>query len=230
MHPLEQLRYVARGWATDDRVPAAELAEVLAELAEQSPATLLHACRRLIEYFPSSGRLWWLSARALSAPEPVEAIWQAAADLDADPTAGQLLKSLPAGAAVALVGQALPEVVRALRRLREGSRKGARGQRVFVVEALAAGPGGLLVDAGAASRLTGLAGREVWGVVPMGTVLPAPLWEQVLQRSAGAAGPAQPVGPGAFSALVGPSGLASAAELLAAPECPPVAELLSWKS
>lgn len=227
MHPLEQLRYLARGWESVEDVPVGELAEVLAGLAELSPATLLHACRRLIEYFPSSGRLWWLAARALSAPEPVEAIWEAAAELESDPTARQLAKALPPGASVSLLGPAPAELARALRAHRDGSpkKKGSR-ERIFVVSVLAAGPDGLLVDAGVAGELAGLAGERVWGVVPRGTVLPGPLWEQVLARATRS----RPLSPAALSLLVGPSGAVGTAGLLSFPECPPVAELLGWRS
>ena len=42
---------------------------MLADLADENPASLLQACRRLIEYYPSTGAAWWLSARTLSAAE-----------------------------------------------------------------------------------------------------------------------------------------------------------------
>ena len=38
VHPLEHLRYLARGWGSGDDFPAPEAAEVLAELAAESPA------------------------------------------------------------------------------------------------------------------------------------------------------------------------------------------------
>ncbi len=225
MHPLEQLRYVARGWENIEDVPVSELAEMLANLAQVSPATLLHACRRLIEYFPCSGRLWWLAARALSAPEQVEGIWEAAAELDADPTPGELAKALPPGARVSLLSPALPEVVRVLRRARATSRQKDNGaQRIFVVSALAAGPDALLVGVGAAPQLPSAA--QVWGVVPRGTVLPLPLWRQLLGR----ADRPKLVSPDFLSVLIGPKGRGSAADVLSSPGCPPVAELLGWKS
>jgi hypothetical protein len=241
MHPLEQLRFVARGWESVDEVPVEEVAALLAELAEEHPAGLLHACRRLIEYFPSSGRLWWLSARALSAPEPVEGIWEAASELVDDPTGEQLAKVLPAGAPVELAGPAprsVSEVVRRRRAAARASQKSTAGSArgtgpeprpVVLFAVLAAGPAELLIDRAAAGEVRALPGRarRAWAVVPRGVVLPAPLWEQVLSR----AGPgAAPIAPSEFAALVGPGGLAEAAELLGAPGCPPVAELLGWRS
>lgn len=235
-----------------DVVPVQEVAAMLAELAEESPPSLLHACRRLIEYYPASGRLWWLSARALSAPDPVEGIWEAAGELLEDPTAKELAKALPPGTSVNALGAVSKAVVEVMRGRRappqskaqkkaQGNAQGnAQGKkpkgpggrgRVTLVSALAAGPTGLLVHAGAARRVLVLAGggATVWGVVPRGTLLPGPLWEQLLART-GAIGGTQVVAPDVFSALAGPNGLADAAELLSAPACPPVAELLGWRS
>jgi hypothetical protein len=249
VHPLEQLRYVARGWEGMDDLPVTEVAQVLAELAEESPATLLHACRRLIEYFPASGRLWWLSARALSAAEPVEGIWEAAEELLKDTTGKRLAEALPPGARVSVLGPAVDAVGSALRRRRPpeggGSKKGRKpdrerrwqdgestGPAVEVVSALAAGPDALLVHAGTARQVPELAGlgRTVWAVVPKGTVLPAALWEQLLARARGA-GDVDTLPPERLSALAGPDGLAGTpADILSSPTCPPVAELLGWRS
>ena len=248
MHPLEQLRYVARGWESMDDLPVTEVAQILAELAEESPATLLHACRRLIEYFPASGRLWWLSARALSAPEPVGGIWEAANELLEDPTGKRLAAALPAGGGVSVLGPAADAVVSALRRRRareggapkknrerdrssRGQERQGQGPAVVVVSALAAGPDALLLDGAAARRVPGLAGRErtVWAVVPRGTVLPEALWQQLLIRARSAGG-VETLSPECFSALAGPNGLADAADIFSSPTCPPVAELLGWRS
>lgn len=238
MHPLEQLRFVARGWESTGDLPVEELAAVLCELAAESPSSLLQACRRLIERFPASGRLWWLSARALSAPDPVAGIWEAAGELMDDPTAEHLLAALPPGAAVELVGPAPSAIARLLARRRAPkgpgatsggraeARRGAAG-RVDIFPVLAAGPAGLLLDKATAGLLNASSGGQKvdWAVLPRGAVLPGPLWEQVLSR----VGPGMVVvAPGEFAALVGPAGAAGAAELLAAPGCPPVAELLGW--
>ena len=169
-----------------DDLPIAEVAQVLAELADESPATLLHACRRLIEYFPASGRLWWLSARALAAAEPVSGIWEAADELLEDPTGKRLAEALPAGAS--LLGPGTDAVLSALRRRRgreggmpnqhrgrgttsrrrEGqsretgvarpgvAARGIVGPGVVVVPVLAAGPHALLLEGGAARRVPGL--------------------------------------------------------------------------
>ena len=146
VHPLEQLRYIARQWDNADDFPAQEVAAVLAELADENPASLLQACRRLIEYYPSTGAAWWLSSRALSAAGAVEGIWEAAEELSSDPTARLCAQALPKDARVAFPGPP-PSLVRALRqrndlevshrssrqdRLAPSTRSGGRPGRVAV--------------------------------------------------------------------------------------------------
>ena len=72
VHPLEQLRYIARRWEIDGEFPAQEVAAVLAELASENPASLLQACRRLIDYFPSAWVAWMLM-RPRPSRKPVRA-------------------------------------------------------------------------------------------------------------------------------------------------------------
>jgi hypothetical protein len=230
-HPLEALRYVARSWEIGDEFPAQEVASVLAELACDNPASLLQACRRLIEYFPASGRAWWLSARALSAADPVEGIWDAASELAEDPTLGLLVQALPESAPVALASRSGP-LARALRRRQEAGpvRKAARAE-IVVVQALAAAPTSLLVtersSSAAASALN--AARELWAVVERGVLLPEALWEQVLVRATAAGGVAV-LGASSLSVCVSSYGKSRPTEALARPTCPAVAELLGWKS
>ena len=115
VHPLEQLRYIARQWDNGDDFPAQEIAAVLAELADENPASLLQACRRLIEYYPSTGAAWWLSSRALSAAGAVEGIWEAAEELSSDPTARTVRPGPPQGRQGGFP-RAAAALVRALRR------------------------------------------------------------------------------------------------------------------
>lgn len=231
VHPLEQLRYVARGWQIGDDFPARDVAAVLAELAEESPATLLHACRRLIEYFPASGRVWWLSARALSAPGPVEGIWEAESELARDPTGRLLAEALPASAVVSVLGPS-HAVAAALRRRQDliVEKKAPRAD-IVVVPAMAAGPGAVLVGsrAGTVAASAARNGREVWALVERGALLPTALWEQLLARALGPRTltvlPADE-----FNTGVGEGGRAPITKVLSKPTCPPVAELLGWKS
>ena len=237
VHPLEHLRYLARGWGSGDDFPAPEAAEVLAELAAESPGTLVHACRRLIEYFPSSGQAWWLSARALCAPDPAEGIRDAADEMAGDPTGRRLAEALPVPGAIALP-DASSAVRVALRRRKEVQvqKKVARAQMV-VVSALAAGPGAVLTSArsAAAAAAAGGAGKPVWAVVARGALLPGPLWDQLLVRAA----PGPSTGPGAalgvvdgahLDGIVSDAGLEAVPIGLSRPTCPAAAELLGWKS
>jgi hypothetical protein len=231
VHPLEQLRYLARGWESGEEFPAQEAAAVLADLAGENPASLLQACRRLIEYFPSAGTAWWLSARALSAPEPVEGIWVAADELANDPTSRMLSQALPSGGAVA-VPEPSSVVMAALRRRRDVQlQRRSSGAYLCIVAAWAAGPGSVLVGRHSASAVAAgaRAGNDVWVVVGRGALLPGPLWDQLVQRALPVSR-MEVVEASAFSAVMGDQGLGPADEELSRPSCPPVAELLGWKS
>ena len=230
MHPLEQLRYVARGWEMGDDFPAPEAAAVLAELAEENPATLLQACRRLIEYFPASGTVWWLSARALSAPDPVAGIFEAADELARDPTARLLAEALPPSAPVAVVGRSRAVAAAVRRRQDLVVHKKADRADIVVVPALAAGPAAVLVGgrAGVVSGKARRAGQEVWALVARGVLLPGALWDQLLSRAL-PLGTVATLTAGELTAAVGDHGKAPVAEVLGHPACPAVAELLGWK-
>jgi hypothetical protein len=232
VHPLEQLRYIARRWEIDDEFPAQEVAAVLAELASENPSSLLQACRRLIDYYPSAGVAWWLCARALAAPEPIEGIWEAADELSSDPTAGICAKAVPAKATVAFPGP-VPAVARALRRRKDVVLvdRPTKKADLVLLRALAAGPDGVLVTRRSSQSRAkgGRSGVPVWAVLERGVLLPGPLWEQLLARSAND-GPAEVVPLGDFTCIVTDHGLVSPAEAVPKPTCPPVAELLGWRS
>lgn len=103
MHPIERLRYVARSSGYDDRSMVAETAGALRGLGLDA-AGMVGACRRIIERHPTSGPLWWLCARVLTAPEPYAAARQAVNEMDADQTSEHLIDLLPADATVAVLG------------------------------------------------------------------------------------------------------------------------------
>ncbi|HTW07929.1 MAG TPA: hypothetical protein VME46_10480 [Acidimicrobiales bacterium] len=249
VHALEQLRYVARRWGPSEEFPAPEVAAVLAELAEESPATLLHACRRLIEYFPAAGPVWWLSARALSAPDPVPAIWAAAQELERDPTSRHLADALPTLAEARLAWPA-PTLVPVVRRRRAA--KGTKpASRILVVPAMAAGPTGVVVPDHVAGALgvtrDGAAGEvdtggderpgiglrrrscALWAVTGVGVVLPGALWEQLVGRL-GPDARATVLPALAFDYAVGPDGASPVERALNRASCPAVAELMGWRS
>jgi hypothetical protein len=94
VQPFERLRYLARWSGDDDGALVSEAADCLAGFADD-PAGLVVACRRLLSYHPSSGALWWLCARVLTAPDPAEAAWQAWSLVSEDGTARRLAGRLP---------------------------------------------------------------------------------------------------------------------------------------
>ncbi len=199
MHPLEQLRYLARSWEVGDELPAQEAAEVLGDLAGHSPGSLVQACRRLIEYFPACGQAWWLAARTLSSPSPEQAAWEAAEDLASDPTPQRVARAVPDGSAVCAVPARHGLLAALARHPGTTVQKKPRSADLVLVTAAAARatprsffarPGDpseptVLVGGRAASavRAATAAAKPVWVVVPRGALLPAPLWEHLLGRS-----------------------------------------------
>ena len=102
---------------------------------------------------------------------------------------------------------------------------------VVLIEALAAGPSGLLAAAGshAAAAIAARAGVAVWGVVPVGRVLPERLWLALLERFDADGEPWEREGElvpaDLLDQLAGPEGLCDTAEGLANATCPAAAEL-----
>jgi hypothetical protein len=91
--PFERLRHIARS-GDDDRTLAAEAADCLAAF-DDDPASIVVACRRLVDHHPASPLLWWLCARVLAAPDPSDAAWEAEGLVRDDPTPGRLAGVLP---------------------------------------------------------------------------------------------------------------------------------------
>ncbi len=174
MHPIERLRYVARAEGTGPSLLVQEAAAALAGLGA-NPAALVTACRRLVDRHVAVGPMWWLAARVLGAHDPVAETWQAADDLETDPTGAVLAAHLPAGATVVVVGW--PEMAgEALRRRGDlavlvvdttGEGSGlARRLRASGVEASEVPPAGL----GAAVIQAGLVVLEAWALGPGGLI------------------------------------------------------------
>ena len=103
MHPIERLRYVARATGADQRLIVRETASALHGLG-LDPAGLVTACRRIVEHNPTSGPIWWLCARVLTAAEPLREASLAARQIDEDPTEEALIDHLPADALICVVG------------------------------------------------------------------------------------------------------------------------------
>jgi hypothetical protein len=96
------------------------------------PHGLVTACRRMIARHPESGPLLWLAARVLTAPEPIEELYDCMDSLDDDATAVELRHAIPDGASVAVLGW--PDLV-ADALVRRGD------VQPFVVDALGEGSG-----------------------------------------------------------------------------------------
>jgi hypothetical protein len=73
------------------------------------PAGLVTACRRIVDRHPTSAPLWWLSARVLTAPDPLAEAWRAAEEIEVDTTGTALARALPDDALVCVLGW--PEVI-----------------------------------------------------------------------------------------------------------------------
>src|SRR5580658_1857110 len=94
MHPMERLRYLARGGGAGCATIASEAALALGGLGDLDPGAVVTAARRLLDHHPACGPLWWVCAHVLAAEEPYLAAGFAAADLDADGTARHLAATI----------------------------------------------------------------------------------------------------------------------------------------
>jgi translation initiation factor 2B subunit (eIF-2B alpha/beta/delta family) len=131
VHPIERLRYVARASGADQALLVRETSSALAAF-RGDPAGLVTACRRIVARQPASGPLWWLCARALTAGDPMVEAWQAADEIEADPTPRELAHALADEVTVVVLGW--PETV--------GEALARRGDvEVLVVDTLNEGSG-----------------------------------------------------------------------------------------
>ncbi len=85
MHPIEYLRYLARNEGDEPEYLIPQAAEALDALGDDHGA-LVMGCRKLIEYHPGCGPLWWLCARALTAPDVHESLLGSVDAFEADTT------------------------------------------------------------------------------------------------------------------------------------------------
>ncbi len=103
VHPIERLRYVARAHGATQAVMVTETAAALRSFG-RDPQGLVTACRRIVARQPSSGPLWWLAARTLTAPDPITEAQLAAAEIEDDRTPRAVADALPEDATVVLLG------------------------------------------------------------------------------------------------------------------------------
>ncbi|MSY13584.1 MAG: hypothetical protein F2673_10690 [Actinobacteria bacterium] len=257
---------MARSSGVDQRSLVRETAMALRGL-RGDPTGLLVSCRRILERHPTSGALWALAARTLTATDPGQELGLFARQVDEDPTPELLYDAIPQDATVCvlgwpdLVGEAILRrgdvCVLAVDMLGEGSGFVQRLRRADVdagvvapaglgaavgaadlvlLEASAAGPGGILAVAGsrAAAAVAYCSELPVWAVVGQGRRLPGPLWSALLNRLERSADPweldDEVVPAGTISHVVGPDGLRPGTADLDVPECPAAPELLKLVS
>lgn len=103
MHPIERLRFVARASGAPQDVLVRETAAALASFAND-PTALVTACQRVVARQITSGPVWWLCSRILTAPEPRSEAWTAVEEIEADRTPSELAASLPDDATVCILG------------------------------------------------------------------------------------------------------------------------------
>jgi hypothetical protein len=218
VHPIERLRYVARGGWGDPGMLAAEAAWALADLLEYEPPAAVPACRRLLDRHATSGPMWWVAARVLTAGDPAAEAERTADELADDPTPDLVDACLPDGARV----------------VRHGGVGEVAAADVVLVEAAALGPDGMVVDGDDLGLLDAARTLEVpvWVVAGVGHVLPARLWA-ALARRAERAGPSPTTGAARITDLrgvervLGPRGALPLAVALAEADCPEPPELLA---
>ena len=103
MHPIEQLRFVARASGADASLLVQEAASALGVFG-RDPAARVTAGRRLLTRQPAVGPLWWLCSRLATSPDPWTEARAVIDELRADRTGRELAHELPPGATVAIVG------------------------------------------------------------------------------------------------------------------------------
>ncbi len=103
MHPIEQLRFVARASGADAGLLVEEAASALSVFGRE-PAAMLTAARRLLTRQPSVGPLWWMCSHMVTAADPRSKARDLVAELRQDRTGRNLVDHLPDGATVAIVG------------------------------------------------------------------------------------------------------------------------------
>ncbi len=103
MHPIEQLRYVARASGADAGLLVQEAASALGVFRRDPPA-LVTAARRLLTRQPAVGPLWWMCARLVMSDDSWAEARAVSDELRNDRTGRELAHALPDGATVVLCG------------------------------------------------------------------------------------------------------------------------------
>lgn len=115
VHPIEQLRYVARASGADASLLVQESASALGFFANDQ-AGLLVAARRLLSRQPGVGPLWDLAARMATATDPRYTAREVILGHRNDPTPRELAAAVPDGARIVIAGWPDQAVAGMLRR------------------------------------------------------------------------------------------------------------------
>ena len=179
VHPIEQLRYVARAAGADAGLLVQEAASALSVFRGDPPA-LVTASRRLLTRQPAVGPLWWMCSRLALATDTWSEARAVIEELRGDTTTRELAHELPDGGRVLIsgwpdiIGDALPRrgdvsvlvldvegqgspMVRRLERADVEAEEidaaraagAALDADLVLIEAAAAGPAAALCDTGA---------------------------------------------------------------------------------
>ncbi len=103
MHPIEQLRYVARASGADAGMLVQEAASALS-VFDRDPGAMLTACRRLLTRQPAVGPLWWMSSRLVVGADARQEARAVISELDQDRSGRELVNGLADGCTVAIAG------------------------------------------------------------------------------------------------------------------------------
>jgi hypothetical protein len=89
MHPIEQLRFVARAGGADARLLVEEAASALTTFRRDHRA-LVMACRRLVDRQPAVAPLWWLCSRLVTTGDVAAEVRSIVLEVRNDPTSASL--------------------------------------------------------------------------------------------------------------------------------------------
>jgi hypothetical protein len=103
MHPIEQLRYVARASGADGGLLVQEAASALSVFS-RDPGAMLTACRRLLTRQPGVGPLWWMCSRMVTCADPRTEARAIIEELRDDRTGRELSNGIADGATVGIAG------------------------------------------------------------------------------------------------------------------------------
>ena len=103
VHPIEQLRYVARASGADAGLLVQEAASALGVFRHDRPG-LVTAARRLLTRQPTVGPLWWMCSRLTMAADPWAEARAVIEELRADRTDRELARSDAVGGRAASRG------------------------------------------------------------------------------------------------------------------------------